>query len=181
MTAKEYILIGASVILVIIVITLIIVLRKKPRIKKIIKNKADLGNLVEITYSNSGDMNGNTDFISLDIKKKKMTVEYRTVHSDPLKIKEYKIDNIDKLLEMISEYNLPGWNIIPIDPSIIALDAPIKTITFSYEKDNKIDYYNIDFNMMIEPYGRDILNDFLKELFLLKNKDNLLKEYTKRD
>ena len=96
MGIKEFILIGASILLVLIVITLIIVLKKKPKLKKIIKDKKDLGELLEITYSNSGDSNGNTDFVSLDIKNMKMTTEYRNIHSDPLKVKEYKIESIDK-------------------------------------------------------------------------------------
>ena len=179
MGIKEYILIGASILLVLIVITLIIVLKKKPKLKKIIKDKKDLGELLEITYSNSGDSNGNTDFISLDVKKKIMTTEYRNIHSDPLKVKEYKIESIDKLLEYIDKYNIPAWRVLPIDTSIIVLDAPIKSIIFSYKKDDKIEYYNIDFNMMIEPFGRDILNDFVKEFFLLKKKENIIKEYTK--
>ena len=89
--------------------------------------------------------------------------------------------NIDKILKMIDEYNLPAWKVLPINPSNIVFDAAIKTLIFSYEKDSKIEYYNIDFNMEIEQFGRDILNDFLKEFFLLKNKDNLIKEYTKKD
>ncbi len=181
MGTKEYILIGASILLVIIIIALIIVLRRKPKLKRIINDKKDLGKLIEITYSNSGDVNGNTDFISLDLRKNKMTVEYRSTYSEPLKVKEYSVSNIDKILKMIDEYNLPAWKVLPINPSNIVFDAAIKTIIFSYEKDNKIEYYNIDFNMEIEQFGRDILNDFLKEFFLLKNKDNLIKEYAKKD
>lgn len=181
MGIKEYILIGASILLVIIVIALISILKKKPKLKKIIDDKTDLGELIEITYSNSGDSNGNTDFVSLDIKKKTMTTEYRTMHSEPLKVKVYKVDNIDKIIEYINKYNIPGWNKLPIDPDIIVLDAPIKSIIFSYQKDGKINYYNIDFNMMIEPFGRDILNEFVKEFLLLKKKDNLIKEYTKKE
>ena len=108
-----------------------------------------------------------------------MTTEYRNIHSDPLKVKEYKIESIDKLLEYIDKYNIPAWKVLPIDTSIIVLDAPIKSIIFSYKKDDKIEYYNIDFNMMIEPFGRDILNDFVKEFLLLKKKENIIKEYTK--
>ena len=181
MGIKEYILIGSIILLIVFIVALIVVLKKRPNLKKIIKNKQELGDLIEITYSNGGGRNGDSDFISLDTKKKKMTVESRTSHLDPLKVKEYKIDNIDKLIEMIEKYNMPAWSTLPIDTSNLVLDAPIKTIIFSYKKDNKVDYYNIDFNMMIEPFGRDILNEFLKELFLLKNKDNLVKEYTKRD
>ena len=181
MGIKEYILIGASILLIIIIITLILVLRKRPKLKKIIKDKKDLGNLIEITYSNSGDSNGNTDFVSLDIKKMKIVTEYRTTHSDPLKVKEYKVNNIDKILDYINKYNIPAWNVLPIDTDIIVYDAPIKSIIFSYEKDNKINYYTIDFNMMIEPFGRDILNDFVKEFLLLKKKENLIKEYTKKE
>ena len=181
MGIKEYILIGASILLIIIIIALIIVLKRRPKLKKIIKDKKDFGKLVEITYTNSGDVNGNTDFISLDVNKMKVTVEYRSNYSEPLKVKEYKVSNIDKILKIIDEYNLPAWKVLPINPSNIILDAAIKTIIFSYEKDNKIEYYNIDFNMEIEQFGKDILNEFLKEFFLLKNKDNLVKEYTKKD
>ena len=176
---KVYILIGASILLIIFIVALICVLRKKPKLKKIIKDKKDLGKLVEITYSNSGDSNGNTDFVCLDIDKMIMTTEYRSNYSDSLKIKKYRVDSIDKILEYIDKYNIPSWNKLPMNTDIIVLDAPIKSITFSYQKDNKIDYYNIDFNMMIEPFGRDILNDFVKEFLLLKKKDNVIKEYTK--
>ena len=181
MGVKEYILIASSIILVIIIIALIKILSKRPKLKKIIKEKKELGKLVEITYSNSGDVNGNTDFVSLDIVNMKMITEYRSSYSNPLKVKEYKVDNVDKLLDTIDKYNIPCWNKLPIDTSNIMLDAPIKTLTFSYEKNNIIEYYNIDFNMMIEPFGRDILNDFVKEFLLLKKKDNLIKEYTKKE
>ena len=136
MGIKEYILIGASILLIIIIIALIIVLKRRPKLKKIIKDKKDFGKLVEITYTNSGDVNGNTDFISLDVNKMKVTVEYRSNYSEPLKVKEYKVSNIDKILKMIDEYNLPAWKVLPINPSNIILDAAIKTIIFSYEKDS---------------------------------------------
>ena len=181
MGIKEYILIGATILLVIIVIALIKVLKKNPRLKKIIKEKKDLGELIEITYSNSGDSNGNTDFVSLDLDKMKMITEYRSMHAEPLKVKEYKVENINKVLEYIDKYNIPCWNTLPINMNNIALDAPIKTVTFSYKKDDKVDYYNIDFNMDIESFGRDILNEFVKEFLLLKTKDNLIKEYTKKE
>ena len=167
--------------IIIIIITLILVLRKRPKLKKIMKDKKDLGKLIEITYSNSGDSNGNTDFVSLDIKKMKIVTEYRTTHSDPLKVKEYKVNNIDKILDYINKYNIPCWNSLPIDTNHLVLDAAIKTVVFSYKKDDKIDYYNIDFNMDIESFGREILNDFVKEFLLLKKKDNLIKEYTKKE
>jgi len=181
MGIKLFILITASIVLIIIIIALIVVLKKGPKLKKIIKNKKDLGELLEITYSNSGDSNGNTDFVSLDIKRMTVTTEYRTAYSDPLKVKEYRVDNIDKILEYINNYNIPSWSILPINTDIIALDAPIKSIIFCYKKDEKIEYYNIDFNMAIEPFGRDVLNDFVKEFLLLKKKDNLIKEYTREE
>ena len=116
-------------------------------------------------------------------------VQVKTVETDGYnavqlgfgEVKEYKVNNIDKILDYINKYNIPAWNVLPIDPDIIIFDAPIKSIIFSYEKDNKINYYTIDFNMMIEPFGRDILNDFVKEFLLLKKKENLIKEYTKKE
>ena len=95
--------------------------------------------------------------------------------------KEYKVDNIDQLLDKIDKYNIPCWNKLPMDTANIKLDEPIKTLTFSYNKDNNTMYYNIDYNMMIEPFGRDILNNFVKEFLLLKKKENLIKEYTKNN
>ena len=136
---------------------------------------------MEITYSNSGDVNGNTDFVSLDVKKMKVTTEYRTNHADSLKVKEYNVTSINKILEYIDKYNLPAWRVLPINTEMINMDNPIKTIIFSYKKNNKEEYYNIDFNMDIEPFGRDILNDFVKEFLLLKKKENLIKEYTKKE
>ena len=58
---------------------------------KLISKEKNYDKLIKVIYSNSGDMNGNVDRITLDIKNKLLIHEYKSIHSNPLEKEEYKV------------------------------------------------------------------------------------------
>ncbi len=183
MGLKEYLIIGSLIILIIVVVFVIInYLNHNDNYlaKKLLKRKPIYHNLIEITYSNSGNSNGNTNFITIDLVKKTMRTEYADYHNEPLSICEYKLDeNIHNIVDKINEYNLQSYRNLPIDTNCIALDAPIKTLILVYKEDNN-EYITIDFNMMIPTKSRERLNEIVKDIINLKNTSKVVKKYKEK-
>ena len=101
MGLKEYLIIGASSVFLLIVIFIIINYLKHNDnylSKKLLKKKPLFKKLIEITYSNSGDSNGNTNFLVIDLVNNTMRTEYADFHHEPLSITEYKLDETIQIL-----------------------------------------------------------------------------------
>ncbi len=143
--------------------------------------------LISIVYSNSGDMNGNIHKITLDIEKQIIITEDKTIHSDPLEVKEYKIEKeeIEKIKRDINTYNFPMWKDLEKDNDMIALDAASEGITFEYNNEgiggNSKEWYHIDFSTKMTKETRKVLVNFKNNFKKLINKDNFIKEYLKEE
>ena len=128
--------------------------------------------LLEISYSCSGDMNGNVDKITLDVDNKTITHEYKAIHSDPLKVRKNKVSekNIKQLKKQIYKYNFPLWKDLE-DSEFVALDAPSCTLTFTYDNSSlggpKTEWYSVDLDKEIPKDGRGAINHFIDSLLKL--------------
>ena len=183
MGLKEYLIIGFLIILIIVIVFVIINYLKHNDnylAKKLLKRNSKYHNLVEITYSNSGNSNGNTNFLTIDLINNTMRTEYADYHNEPLSICEYKLDkNIHNIVDKIKEYNLQSYRNLPIDTNNIILDAPIKTLILVY-KEEQIEYITIDFNMVMPTKSRERLNEVLKDIINLKNTSKIVRKYKKK-
>jgi len=154
--------------------------------KKLLNKKINYDRLIEITYSNSGDSNGNIDFLIIDLLRKSLKTEYKIYHSDPLLIREYEYPkDINNIVDKIKEYNLFAYRDLSINPNNIALDRAIKSLTFVCDN-SKIngkdkEYYTIDFNMDIPKEARNRLNEVLNSILSYKKTCKILKETKKKN
>lgn len=110
--------------------------------------KVEDNQLIEVTYSNSSDSNGNVDNISLNITKKIITTQYKAIHSDPLKTKTYKVSDkdINKIVSMIKDYKLINYTDLPIDTDLIAMDAPSTSLGLVYKTIDSKEWHSISYN-----------------------------------
>ena len=153
-------------------------------LQSLIKKTKTYDKLIDITYSSSGDMNGNTDSLSLDIESKILRQEFRKEHSDPLQITEYSVSTqeIEDIISYIEKYNFPEWQSLKTS-SEIALDAPTTGISFTYDNSKKSgssrELYYVDYNMLMPEDGKQALYDLADSLQNLKK--NKIKEYVEEE
>lgn len=132
-------------------------------------------------------MNGNIDMIDIDIKNLILKTRYSESVGIPIQVKEYKIteESVNKLIELIEKYNFVAWDGLPLDSEHIALDAPSKHITLTYDNSSigleKLKYYNISYNTKIPQDGYKLLNEFTNYIFSLKIDDNIINTYIEKD
>ena len=87
-------------------------------LKALLDKKIELCDLVECSWSHSGDENGNTDRLTLargDDGKIYLTVEFSPALWEPLKTDVYLAgdDALDQMREIIDRYNLAAWKDLP--------------------------------------------------------------------
>ena len=161
---------------------------KKNELDKIINSKIETGILTSIRYSRSGDMNGNIDTTTLNIKEKTIITNYKAIHSDPLEVKKYKVsdEDINSIIDFINKYNLPAWSKLPSDPELYPLDAPSRILILEYDNSSvngsEYESYSIDIHTMIFPKDTiKIVNDLINQMKSLIKEENLLKEYIDKE
>lgn len=169
-----------AIIILIGIISLSIFIKKEGKIDMLLKRK--YAYLLTVTYSNSGDMNGNIDSITLDTTKKIIKKRYAAIHSDPIEVKEYKIniEAINSINKIIEKYNLPNLSKLPMG-DLFAYDAPTKTLTFTYDNSkiggSNYETYSINYYMKLSKKDIIHLNELTNYLNSLLKKDNLIKSY----
>ena len=157
------------------------------KLRNLINLKKDYDELLSITYSNSGNMNGNVDKVELIVKEKIIKVERKEYHSDPLQVVEYSVSekDINELIDQIKEYNFPMWKDLPEDSEMFALDAPVRNMIFTYNNDkiggHQTEWYTIDYDSKIPQDGREALLSFEKTLKEAIKEENKVKEYTEEE
>lgn len=150
-------------------------------LKKNIKNDK----LTNIYYSNSGDMNGNTDSTSIDVDKLILTTKYRSIHSDPLEVKEYIItkENINIINEIINKYNISSFSKLEMG-DLFAYDAPTKTLTLTYDNSSigcsSYESYSINYYMKLSTKQKNQLNELTNYMLTLIEEENKIKEYKEK-
>jgi len=147
---------------------------------KLISKEKNYDKLIKVIYSSSGDMNGNIDRITLDIKNNLLIHEYKSIHSNPLKKEEYKVseNNVLDIEKYIEKYNFPMWKDLERREEF-ALDAPTTGILFIFDNrkinDNPYEEYYIDYEYQIPQDGREALYQLEEKLKSLKGQNNKLK------
>lgn len=140
------------------------------------------GKLLSVSYSNSGDMNGNTNIIRLDVEKLLVITQYAVWHHDPLEVKEYSItqNDVDILSSMIKEENILKLSKLPMG-DLFAYDAPTTTLTFVYDNSNvggsSYDNYSINYYMKLSNKDYTKLKRITNYLNSLVRKDNMVRSY----
>ena len=149
--------------------------------KLINKKRTYSDDLIEIRYSNSGDMCGNVYVISLDIEEKIMKQESKECYYEPLKVIEYRVTDKDikKLNDYIKEYNFPMWK--DLEQTEYVLDAPTRSITFTYNNKDGLKSYTIYYLADMPKDGRKALDEFTSYYTGLANDDNFIKEYIEEE
>ena len=153
-------------------------------LKKLMNKKKEQNKLLEISYSNSGNSLGNLEKHTIDIDNLILTTEIAEMHSIPIEVTEYTItkEDIEYLTDIIEKYNLPAWSTLEIDTDHIALDAPTKTITLTYDNSKEGGYkkwYSISYDMKLPKEGYDILNNFKSYIISKETEENIIKSYKK--
>ena len=171
-------------IIFIIVIVLILLLWRGINMN-LIKKGIKTDKLISIHYSNSGDMNGNTDSTTLDVDKLTITTRYRAIHSDPLEVKEYKITkkDIDNITNIINKYKIPELSKLEMG-DLFAYDAPTKSLTLTYDNSSiggsSYESYNINYYMKLSTKQKNQLNELTNYMFTLIKEENKIKEYKEK-
>ena len=142
--------------------------------------------LLSITYSNSGDMNGNVDSTTLDTEKMIITTKYATMHSDPIEITEYSIskENIEELNNIIKKNHILELSKLPMG-DIFAYDAPTKTLNITCDNSqiggSSYDTYSINYYMKLSKKNYEQLKEVTDYLFSLLKKDKKINNYTENN
>ena len=143
--------------------------------------------LKEITYSCSGNSNGNVYRITINIEDKKIIEEKKEWHSDPLNVKEYSLRDkeINDLLKDIDEYNFPEWKNEQKDYDMIALDAATPHLSFRYDNSkiggHENEFYGVDFDLKLAEDCNKALDNFASKIINLTKEVIILNEYTKEE
>lgn len=143
--------------------------------------------LLKITYSCSGNSNGNIYRVILDVDNKKVIKEEKEWVSDPLKVVEYSLsdEDLNDIIKDIDEYNFPEWKDEKKDMDMIALDAASSHLSFEYDNSSinghKRDFYGVEFDLKLAKDCNDVLDAFAFKIQNLAKDDNMIKEYMKED
>ncbi len=186
------IIIGLVIVIIIGIIVTMNILENKEKeeskysaklTKLINKKRTYNGDLVELVYSNSGDMCGNVYTVQLDVENKKIIKSEKTCHNDPLQIKEYSVTDKDiKIInDYIEEYNFPMWK--NLKQTEYVLDASTREITFSFDIKNSewLSKYTVYYLADMPSDGRSALEEFTSFYLGLMKEDFLIREYTNEE
>ena len=152
-------------------------------LNKLLNKKVKYGELLGISYSDSGDMRGNVDSVDIDVNKLLLISRLSDGMEDNILVTEYKIskDDIAYLENMIKEYNFIAWDGLPFDINRAPLDASTPNLTFRYNNSSiggsTFESYNINFYNKIPNDGYPILHKFVDYLYSLEKEENLINSY----
>lgn len=156
-------------------------------LEKILKEKVEVDKLLSATYSNSGDMLGNLDSVTVEANELKVVSRYADMHSDPIQVKEYKItkEDINKIDKMIKDDNLLALSDLEIDENKFAYDAPSRVLSFTYDNSSiggsKYKSYSINYVYAIPDDGYPLINAVKDYIISLCKEENLIKEYMEEE
>lgn len=161
------------VVLVIILFVVILLLSRNVR----------HGEYIEISYSSSGNMLGNTDETVLKIKDKEVITRFAVAHNEPIHVVKYKVEDrdIEEILELVNSYNYLVLSKRKVDQRMIALDGPSTNVALTTDdkpiggwssKDHTI-YY--DFKLSKKEMEK--VRELQKKLTSLVKEENKIDEF----
>ena len=147
--------------------------------------KAPEGVLRACSYSSSGDMNGNVYTAALrenDSGALTLTVRESPAFNIPILVTTYRADSdaLDRMRGIIDRYGMNTWSDLPIDESMIALDAPSTGITMEYdpaEKGGSREWCSVSYDAKLPENGWEALRAFKDCLFQWETADRLTEAY----
>ena len=143
--------------------------RKDVTLKDLYSVEAEHGELLSVSYSHGGGMNGESYHTDIAYDKEGNLYGEKGVsaaHYIPIRIYRYRIDPdaLNKCRKYIDQYNLTVWDKLPFDEEHIALDAPSTHIRMVFDDSEHGGYrregYNISYDNVVPEGGYEILNGF---------------------
>ena len=163
---KKIIIIILIVIILILLIGFLILKSFKVFDKFGMVNKIEHGKYLKITYSASGNSNGNVDYIELDLVKKELHTSYKEYHNEKLQENTYKVSDkdIEEIIKNLDDNNVIGLSTYENEEGFYPLDGPSNTLSIiCSDKTYSIDGY-IDF----PGNGNQIYGNLTEKLYTLK-------------
>ena len=161
------------VLIVVIILFVVIILTRNVR----------HGEYVEISYSSSGNMLGNTDETELDIKEKIVTTRFSQAHNEPIHVVKYKVEDkdIEEILEVVESYNYLLLSKRKTDTRMIALDGPSTNINIvtndkpigGYSKE----YHRIYYDYKLSKKEREKIRELQNKLLSFVKEENKIDEF----
>jgi hypothetical protein len=138
--------------------------------------KLDTGELLKVSYTSSGGMNGGYHSTSLSLEDKTLEViNQEWHHSDRIK-KVYKVDDttIEKIKEIVFENNMAAWSELPADFNLRAIDAPTTSMNLTYANLST----SISIIVSMDDEEREIFREVINLVYSLIKDENLVSEET---
>ncbi len=136
--------------------------------------KIDTGELLSVSYTSSGGMNGGYHSASLSIKDKTLKVVDQEWHHSDRVTKVYKVNDeiIEKVKEIVIENNMASWSELPADFSLRAMDAPSSSMNLTYTNLSS----SISTIVSMDDEEREIFRDVSNLVYSSIQDENLLSE-----
>ncbi len=128
------------------------------------KKSMDLGDLIAVSYSYGGGMEGEHESFTLEIVDGcgDLTVSESPYHSIATVVRSYNVDaeQVNEISEYVSEYNLAAWGDLP-QSEYIAMDAPTRSYRVCYDNSStggsEREYYTVSSDDELPEGGREVL------------------------
>ena len=129
-------------------------------------NKIEHGKYLSISYSRSGNSNGNIDSIELDFEKKKLVTNYREYHHQKTIEKSYKVsdEDIEDIINYLEENNVLLLSTYENKEGMYPLDGPSNSMSIRCSDKT----YSIDGYVDFPGKGNEIYVNLTKKLYSLK-------------
>ena len=131
-----------------------------------INKKIDHGNYLSISYSRSGNSNGNIDYISLDFEKKQLLTRYREYHNQEIEEKTYKVSDEDlvDIIKYLDDNNVLLLSTYENTDGLYPLDGPSSNLSIRCSDKT----YNIDGYIDFPGKGNEVFLNLTKKMYSLK-------------
>ena len=140
------------------------------------RRKLDCGELLSISHTSSGGMEGEYHSKRIDFINNKVETVNQDWHHAPRIRREYDVpsEKIEEIKKIIIDNNLVAWSEIKVDRSMIAMDAPTGSTSLSFENVN----VSIDDNIYETEEERAIDRDLFTKFNALIDDKYLTNEET---
>ena len=167
-------IIGIVLVLVIVVVLFVVIL---------LSRNVRHGEYIEISYSSSGNMLGNTDETILKIKDKVVITRFAVAHNEPIHVVKYKVEDkdIEEILELVNSYNYLALSKRKVDQRMIALDGPSTNVEIT--TDDKIvggyssKHHTIYYDFKLSKKEMEKVRELQTKLTSLVKEENIIEEY----
>lgn len=138
------------------------------------RRKLDYGNIITLSYTSSGGMEGRFYLEHINFDNKELMVEDKPFYNYPSTIKNYKVidKDLEEIKKIIIENNMFAWSEVPIDRRFIAYDAPTNNMNIRTDNYN----FTISYNIYMDDEENKIFNELRGLVHSLIKDENLISE-----